>query len=169
MTQHSRNLLHMGQRIDWYDDPRAPKANSIKPSAGTFVRDDSGRILLIRRDDNGNWSMPGGAMDPGESLTQCAARETLEETGITVNITDFVGIWTDPLHRIEYTSDGEVRQEFTAIYAANYLSGETRPSKESLSVEWVEPERITNLKMDRSQRMRIEWALNEQWPHIDPM
>lgn len=159
----------MGRRIDWYDDPAAPAVNSIKPSAGAFVRDGSGRVLLIRRDDNGNWSMPGGAMDPGESLTDCAVRETLEETGITVAITDLVGIWTDPLHRIEYTSDGEVRQEFTVIYAGQYLSGEPTPSKESLSVEWVDADKVPSLQMDRSQRVRIEWALTERWPRIDPL
>lgn len=112
--------------------------------------------------------MPGGAMDPGESLTECAARETLEETGTTVATTDLVGIWTDPLHRIEYTSDGEVRQEFTVIYAGRYLSGEPTPSKESFSVEWVDPDKVPSLRMDRSQRVRIDWALNGRWPHIDP-
>lgn len=157
----------MGRRIDWYDDPTAPDVNSIKPSAGAFVQDDRGHVLLIRRDDNGNWSMPGGAMDPGESLTECAFRETVEETGIAIHITGLVGIWTDPLHRIEYTSDGEVRQEFTVIYAGRWAAGEPRPSKESLSVEWVSPHSIPELQMDRSQRMRLDFALNEEWPHID--
>ena len=158
----------MGRRIDWYDDPSAPEVNSVKPSAGAFVRDDPGRILLIRRDDNGNWSMPGGAMDPGESLTACAVRETLEETGISIEVTGLVGIWTDPRHRIEYTSDGEVRQEFTIIYAGRYLAGEPTPSAESTHVEWVSPEIVPTLQMDRSQRIRIDWALNNSDPHLDP-
>jgi 8-oxo-dGTP pyrophosphatase MutT (NUDIX family) len=158
----------MGRRIDWYDDPSAPEVNSVKPSAGAFVRDDPGNILLIRRDDNGNWSMPGGAMDPGESMTACAIRETLEETGISIEVTGLVGVWTDPRHRIEYTSDGEVRQEFTIIYAGRYLAGEPTPSAESTHVEWVSPEIVPTLQMDRSQRMRIEWALHHSDPHLDP-
>ena len=158
----------MARRIDWYDDPSAPEVNSLKPSAGAFVRDDAGRILLIRRDDNGNWSMPGGTMDPGESMTACAIRETLEETGVSIAVTGLVGIWTDPAHRIEYTSDGEVRQEFSIIYAGRYLAGEPTPSAESTQVEWVSPDAIPDLQMDRSQRIRIDWALTRSDPHLDP-
>ncbi|MEU0312961.1 NUDIX domain-containing protein [Nocardioides sp. NPDC006273] len=158
----------MGRRIDWYDDPSAPDVNSVKPSAGAFVRDDTGNILLIRRNDNGNWSMPGGAMDPGESMTACAIRETVEETGISIEVTGMVGVWTDPRHRIEYTSDGEVRQEFTIIYSGRYVAGEPTPSAESTHVEWVSPEIVPTLQMDRSQRIRIEWALNHSDPHLDP-
>lgn len=156
----------MGKRIDWYDDPQAPQANSIKPSAGAYVERD-GRVLLIRRDDNGNWSMPGGAMDPGESLAACAVRETLEESGVVVEVTGLGGIWTDPRHVIEYTSNGEVRQEFTAIYRARYVSGEPTTSSESTSVEWVPLEDVPALQMDRSQRMRIDWLTSRQEPYVD--
>jgi len=58
----------MGKRIDYFDDPSAPPANSVKPSATAFVLRD-GAVLLTCRSDNGNWSMPGGAHDPGESLS----------------------------------------------------------------------------------------------------
>lgn len=107
-------------------------------------------------------------MDPGESLTACAVRETLEETGITIEVTGLVGIWSDPRHRIEYSSDGEVRQEFTVIYAGRYLAGEPIPSAESTDVGWVSPEAVPRLQMDRSQRIRIDWALNRRYPHLDP-
>jgi ADP-ribose pyrophosphatase YjhB (NUDIX family) len=67
------------RRIDYLDDPDAPAANSLVPSANVVVVDDSGQILLIRRTDNGNWALPGGAMDFGETIAQAGEREVLEE------------------------------------------------------------------------------------------
>lgn len=162
-----RSLTRMGQRIDYYDDAAAPPANSIKPSAGTFVQRD-GTVLLIRRDDNGHWTMPGGAQDPGESLSRTAVRETYEESGITVELVGLVGIFTDPRHVIHYTSNDEVRQEFTVIYRAEYRSGEPTTSVESTHVEWVDAGRLADLPMDPSQRARLNWALTHTEPFIDP-
>lgn len=157
----------MGGRVDYYDDPTAPQANSVKPSASAFVLRD-GRILLTRRSDNGNWTMPGGAHDPGESLTQTAIRETLEETGIAVRPTGVAGIYTDPRHVVHYTSNDEVRQEFTIVYRADYVAGEPTTSSETTEVAWVAVEAIDTLPMDQSQRKRIVWALDHTGTWIDP-
>jgi len=158
----------MGRRIDYYDDPAAPPANSVKPSAAAFVLREGG-VLLTRRADNGNWTMPSGAMDPGESLSATAVRETLEETGIRVRLTGVVGIYTDPRHVIHYTSDDEVRQEFTVVYRGEHVAGEPTPSSETTEVAWVPVDRVPDLPMDRSQRMRLEWALAQRGTWIDPI
>jgi ADP-ribose pyrophosphatase YjhB (NUDIX family) len=84
------------QRIDYHDSPEASKANSLVPSVNVVVVNDAGEILLIRRTDNGNWAVPGGAIDLGESVAQAAVRETLEESGIHCAITGIVGIYSDP-------------------------------------------------------------------------
>lgn len=112
--------------------------------------------------------MPGGAMDPGESLAGCAVRETLEETGVRVEVTSVLGLWTDPEHRIEYTSDGEVRQEFTVIFGARYVSGEPTSSSESRRVVWVPVHQVDELRMDPSQRKRISWCLSQEGTYFDP-
>ena len=108
-------------RIDYLDDPAAPAATTIVPSANVVVTNDAGEILLIRRSDNENWALPGGAMDPGESLPDCGIRETREETGIRCEITGLVGVYTNPRHVILYTSNGEVRQEcpLTSYHTSN--------------------------------------------------
>jgi ADP-ribose pyrophosphatase YjhB (NUDIX family) len=99
------------RRIDYYDDPSAPKANSLVPSVNVVVVNDAGEMLMIRRTDNDNWAVPGGAIDLGESVGQAAVRETREESGIECEITGIVGIYSDPKHVILYTSNGEARHE----------------------------------------------------------
>src|SRR5260221_3349786 len=129
----------MGRRIDYYDDPEAPTASSLVPSANAVVTDDAGQILMIKRSDNDNWAIPGGAMELGESLVGAAVRETREETGIDCEVTGLVGIYTDPRHVILYTSNGEVRQEFSVVFAARAIGGTPTPSSESTEVRWKEP------------------------------
>ncbi|MEV0971721.1 NUDIX hydrolase [Microtetraspora glauca] len=145
----------MARRIDFYDDPQAPKPNSLVPSVNVVVTNDAGDILMIRRSDNGNWAVPGGAIDLGESLPQAAMRETLEETGIFCEITGLVGTYTDPKHVILYTSDGEARQEFSIVLTARGVDGEPTPSDESREVRWVPRDEVEALSMDRSMRLRI--------------
>jgi ADP-ribose pyrophosphatase YjhB (NUDIX family) len=149
----------LARRIDYYDDPNAPKANSLVPSVNVVVTNAEGEILLIRRSDNDNWAVPGGAIDLGESLTEAAIRETREETGITCEITGLVGIYTDPKHVILYTSNGEARQEFSIVLTAREVGGQPAASSESTEVRWVQREDVANYQMDRSMRMRIDHYL----------
>jgi 8-oxo-dGTP pyrophosphatase MutT (NUDIX family) len=147
-------------RIDYYDDPQAPVANSVVPSANVVVVNDEGALLVIHRTDNDNWAFPGGAMDLGESLVATAVREVKEETGIDCEVTGLVGIYTDPKHVILYTSDGEARQEFSVLFTARPVGGEPTPSSESREVVWVPREEILALHMDRSMRMRVQHYLD---------
>ena len=71
----------MARRIDYYRDPHAPAATSIVPAVNVAVTNDGGELLLVRRSDNGNWAIPGGAVDIGESLAQAAVRETRRRPG----------------------------------------------------------------------------------------
>lgn len=159
----------MSGRIDWHGEPEAPAANSLVPSAGACVRRGD-EVLLIERTDNSNWSMPGGAMDPGESLTGCAVRETHEETGLHVAVEGVSGLYTDPGHVIQYTSDNECRQEFTVIFHARHVSGEPSPSSESRRVVWVPVDQVEGLRMDPSQRKRLLWAIERpDEVYLDPV
>jgi 8-oxo-dGTP pyrophosphatase MutT (NUDIX family) len=146
----------VSRRIDYYDDPNAPAANSLVPSVNVVVVNDAGEILMIRRSDNDNWAVPGGAIDLGESVAQAAVRETREESGIECEITGIVGIYSDPKHVILYTSNGEVRQEFSIVLTARPLSGQPTPSSESSEVRWVPVPAALEYTMDRSMRIRID-------------
>lgn len=157
----------MSRRIDYYDDPDAPPANSLVPSVNVVVTNDSGDILLIRRADNDNWALPGGAIDLGESLPQAAIRETKEETGIDCQITGLTGIYSDPKHIVLYTSNNEARQEFSIVLTARATAGQPTVSNESSEVKWISPMDVDGYHMDRSMRARIDHYLNRaDDPHI---
>jgi ADP-ribose pyrophosphatase YjhB (NUDIX family) len=130
------------------------------------VMNDAGQLLLIRRTDNGNWALPGGAMDIGESISEAAVRETLEETGVTCRVVGLIGIYTNPRHVLEYTSNGEVRQEFSVVFRATFAAGEPTPSSESSSVVWADPDRLDDYSMHPSMRQRVEHALRLDAPYI---
>src|SRR5580693_6109956 len=131
---------------DYYDDPTAPKANSIVVAVTAAVRNAQGELLLIERTDNGLWALPGGAQDIGESVVQAARREVYEETGIQVEITGLSGIYSDPRHVIAY-DDGEVRQEFSLCFHAKPVDGELRFSFESRAARWMSTETLPDLNI----------------------
>src|SRR5579863_1183050 len=149
----------MSRRIDYRNDPDAPPANSMVPSVNVVVTSDAGEILLIRRSDNDNWALPGGGVDLGESLAQAGVRETREESGIDCEITGLTGIYTDPGHVILYTSNGEVRQEFSIVLMGKPVGGQPTPSDESTYVRWVDRDDVGNYPMDRAMAKRVRHYL----------
>jgi ADP-ribose pyrophosphatase YjhB (NUDIX family) len=146
-------------RRDYFEDPNSPTANSIVVACSVYVTNEARQVLMIRRTDNNLYSIPGGQMEPGETVRECAIRETREETGIDVNIVDLVGIYSNPAHVIEY-DDGEVRQEFSICFRGVAAGGATRPSNESKEVLWANPEDLAELDIHPSTRLRLQHALN---------
>lgn len=154
----------MGRR-DYYDDPAAPQANSLVPAASAVVLDQDGNIVLQRRKDNEMWALPGGAMELGESVAECAVRETREETGLDVEVVGIVGIYSDPKHVFAY-DDGEVRQEFSICLLARVTGGALRVSDESHEVKAFAPDEAAGLPMVDSIRLRLNDYLKGQAPTI---
>src|SRR4051812_42643100 len=101
-------------------------------------------------------------MDPGESISHAAVRETKEETGVDCEITGMVGIYTNPRHVILYTSDGEVRQECSIVFAARRIAGEPMTSSESSDVRCVPPRAIDELSMTPSMRQRVRHVVEHR-------
>ena len=157
----------MSRRIDFYHDPDAPPTTSIVPSANVAVTNEAGELLLVRRSDSDNWALPGGAVDLGESLAQAAVRETKEESGIDCEITGLTGIYYDPAHVLLYTSNGEVRQEFSIVLTARATGGQPTPSSETSEVRWVRLDDVGSYQMDRSMRLRVQhYAEHRDRPYV---
>lgn len=78
-------------------DTEAAKMSSPLVGVGCIVVRADGHLLMVQN-QRGYWSTPGGHLDFGESPGECAARETLEESGIRVGAVEFVAITNDVLH-----------------------------------------------------------------------
>jgi ADP-ribose pyrophosphatase YjhB (NUDIX family) len=148
-------------RIDYLNDPNAPKINSLVPSASAVVLNQEGKVLLQLRSDTHVWALPGGAMEIGETIGQTAVRETKEETGLDVEPEYLVGIYTNPNHVVAF-SNGEVRQQFSVCFACRLVGGELKVSDESNEVGFFLPEEIEHLNMHPSIRLRIQHFLEHR-------
>ncbi len=145
-------------RIDYFNDPNAPAANSVVPSVTAVVTDEQGRILMVHKTDNDLWALPGGGMDLGESIADAAVRETKEETGIDIAVTGLIGVYTNPRHVLAY-DDGEVRQQFSLCFTTRMLGGTLRTSSETKEVQFVAPGDLDTLNIHPSMRLRIDHYL----------
>ena len=154
------------RRTDYWDDPRAPAATSRKPSASVVLRNHRGELLLLRRAGSGLWTIPTGALKKKETVTACAIRECREETGLAVELTGLVGVFSDPRHRIAYP-DGEVRVPVNVCFYGQPVSGELATDAESDEAAWVAPGDLDDYDIHPAIRRRISHALNGTVPHVD--
>ncbi len=153
-------------RVDHFHDAGAPAANSIVVAVTAFVLDADRRVLLIRRADNGLWALPGGAQEIGEFIAETAARETSEESGIDIEVTGVVGVYSNPRHVVAF-ADGEVRQQFSICFRGRPVGGTVRTSEESSDVRWVAQSALEALSIHPSMRLRIDHGFADlPSPHI---
>lgn len=121
--------------------------------AGAVVRED-GRLLAIRRADNGTWELPGGVLELTETPEEGVAREVWEETGIRVEVEELTGVYKN-------TTRGIV----ALVFRCKPSGGEERTSTESTAVEWLTPEEIT-ARMTEVYAVRLLDALDDKGPHV---
>ena len=146
-------------RTDYYYQEDAPAVNSIKPAAAVAILNSKHELLMLHRKDNKKRTMPGGTLEFGESMTECALREVKEESGLDVKIKDIIGTYTDPNIRVAY-SDGEVRQEFTIVYYGEVSGYNVELDEESSDFQWVPLDKVLVLPLANSQRRRISDVIN---------
>lgn len=121
-------------------------------SAAVF---DGAKLLLVRRADNGLWTVPGGYMEPGETLTEACAREVMEEAGVLVLVGRLIAVYTSPHVLLEYP-DGNSLQLVMLHFSAERIGGELRTSDETTDVAYFTREEIEQMELSDLTRMRID-------------
>jgi ADP-ribose pyrophosphatase YjhB (NUDIX family) len=94
----------------------------ILPGTNVFVADRFDRLLLVKRDDTGDWGLPGGFLELGETLEETARREVLEETGLTIGKMELLRLFSGPECYYCYPNGDEV-YSVIAAYLTRDFSG----------------------------------------------
>ena len=112
-----------------------------------------GKVLLIQRAKPplGLWSLPGGHVEFGETALAAAERELLEESGITADLTAFVGLY-------EIIREKPPFHYAIACYGGGWRSGEAHASSDALNARWVAPAEFDSLDFAPNVREAIARA-----------
>jgi 8-oxo-dGTP pyrophosphatase MutT (NUDIX family) len=112
----------------------------VKIAVGVVIRDKEERILLEKRSDNGLWGLPGGKVEPGETIEETAIREVKEETGFTVKIIRLLGVYSDPSEGriITYPDNGDVVHLIDILLEGIIISGNLTISSESQEMRFFD-------------------------------
>ncbi len=107
----------------------------LSVSAAVWREAGSRELLLMQRSDNGHWGLPGGYVEPGETVLQAAAREVQEETGVVARIGRLIGVYSDPSFQVLEYPDGRRVQAVNLCFeaVANDLSGAPTTPQETLA------------------------------------
>ena len=120
---------------------------------------ENGRVVVIKRGKApllGEWSIPGGMLELGETLRQGAEREALEETGLVVRATELLGVFD----RIVPDEEGNIVYHYVLIdFLCQRLSGELRAGADAADARWFTPEEIEKLPLALDTARVIQAAL----------
>ncbi|MFE0270396.1 NUDIX hydrolase [Nocardiopsis alba] len=121
--------------------------------AGAVIRED-GRMLVIKRRDNGNWEPPGGVLELDETPQEGVVREVLEETGIRVEVEQLTGVYKNMARGI-----------VALVFRCKPSGGEEHPTSEATAVKWLT---IDEIKKDMGEvyAIRLLDALEKNSPYI---
>lgn len=140
---------------------RIGKEGKIRLGCSAAIMDPQGRILLTRRADNGQWCLPSGGMEPGESAAEACEREVLEETGLSVRVRRLVGIYSHSDQLVVYP-EGAKFQIVALHFEADILGGALGLSNETLDFGYFTLQEIESLEMFGRHKERINDTLENR-------
>lgn len=114
----------------------ASAALGIRPSVSAVIFDRRGRLLLQRRADSGQWGLPGGAVEVGESVVDAVRREVREETGLDVAVERLVGVYSEPALQLVRYPDGRVWHYVNLCFRCVRRGGRLTTSAETLELRY---------------------------------
>lgn len=140
---------------------RIARQGKLRLGCSAAIFDAQGRVLLTKRTDNGQWCLPGGGVEAGESVAEACAREVLEETGLSVRVKRLVGVYSHPDQLAVYPDRNKAH--FVVLhFEAEIVSGEPGLSDETTDYGYFTLEEVNGLDMLGRHKERILDTLANQ-------
>lgn len=133
---------------------RISKQGKLRLGCSASIFDEQGRIFLTRRADNGQWCLPGGGMESGESVTEACVREVWEETGLRIRVKRLVGVYSHSDQLVVY-ADGNKAHVVALHFEAEIIDGEPTLSNETTDFGYLAIDEIQSLDFLGRHRERI--------------
>ena len=133
---------------------RISRQGKIRLGCSAAIFDEQGRVFLTRRADNGQWCLPSGGMESGESVTEACEREVWEETGLQVRVKRLVGVYSHSDQLTVYP-DGNKFQIVALHFEAEVLNGEPGLSEETTEFGYFSMDEIQEMDFLGRHRERI--------------
>ena len=129
---------------------------------GVLIENEKGEVLLQRRSDTGEWCVPGGALEPGETYIEAATRELSEEVGIKVSGLKLFGLYSGADREIHYPN-GDVVYSLSVIFITRSFTGEIYDSdSEVLEHRFFDKDSIPKELFYPDARPILDWAKGEK-------
>lgn len=133
------------------------RALGVRASVSAVIFDRRGWLLLQQRSDGGQWGVPGGSVEIGESVHDAVIREVREETGLHVTVRRLVGVYSDPALQVVRYPDGNVWHYVSVCFECAVRGGELTTCDETLALRYVSPARMPTTLLP-NHRIRIRDA-----------
>jgi ADP-ribose pyrophosphatase YjhB (NUDIX family) len=117
------------------------------------------KVLLTCRSDNGMWCLPGGRVDPGESVSESITREVLEETGLSVRVVHITGVYSDPNLLVIYP-DGKKVHMVVLNFLVEVISGKIKISDETTDIQFFPVETALQMDLFHNHTKHLQDALS---------
>jgi 8-oxo-dGTP diphosphatase len=125
-----------------------------------------GRALLVRRGSpplEGQWSIPGGMLESGETLLLGVRRELLEETGIEVKVLELIEVF----ERINLDGEGKARYHYVVLdYLCEAVRGEARAGSDVTDVAWASPAELAQYALTETATRVVLKAFDIAREHL---
>jgi 8-oxo-dGTP pyrophosphatase MutT (NUDIX family) len=136
----------------------------LLPSAAVAIHDEAGRVLMGLHADKQIWVVPGGLIDPAETPSDAAVRETFEETGLLIEITSVLGVFGGRELVIDYPN-GDRASYVASIFRGRVIGGNMRPDgEEILDLRYYSREEIRNVPHSRWMDLAMDALYSREGP-----